>query len=141
MIVEQTVEPKPWKRFCVQGHDTWVVGRNQASRGCAECNRRQVKKSYDKNRLDHRYEYASGLKDLRVSWGISLNALAEEAGMWPQSISRIELCQRRAPEKTRLKLLHALWFIRRRSLEPERETKLSRARALGVEVRELRKDS
>lgn len=32
--------PKPWKRFCPKGHDTWVCGRRPNHR-CRECSRRQ----------------------------------------------------------------------------------------------------
>lgn len=76
-----TIEPKPWKRWCPQFHDTWVCGRSKSNH-CRSCQRRvNREKQAERNQSIPPPEFIPALRPYRRRCGFSVREVAFEASL------------------------------------------------------------
>ena len=125
------VQPKAYKRYCPQGHDTWICGRS-GSHHCKKCQRKKNREVTEQERLlksATKPEYVPGLRALRKDRGYTLRQLAWESGLDHALIHRIELLKTRATYAQRVKIFQALNILRSREIEA-REAEIEKGRKL-----------
>lgn len=113
-----TVEPKPWKRFCPQSHDTWVCGRSGQSHTCRNCQRQRSRLAEaEKRNAVPTPEYVPNLHLLRKQRGFTVEEVAFETTLTVDEYRALEDCNVKATYSERVNIYQAITVLTNRQEE------------------------